>query len=260
MILARIQTELVAERGKDTPRKLCTLLQELSWSVPFLYKFILNSIPDHIITKFAQSDKIDEIERANIFNRFIEESTDPWDNVDWYTKILIPSLFSITVCVQIDMYEVIHHIYKVFQDLCNAFGVAFTKKRVQPLFINAIANGEVSLIQPLDERTQKLLFVRSKIVPVYICGVLHCLGSEAFQNYVTDLITKIALQEQGWDLSHEPILRHAFTSGTKFKLSDTYLKLQEDILTCTNNLVVHPSNRVRTIIVHLFNEMVFCIS
>jgi hypothetical protein len=144
----------------------------------------------------------------------------------------------------------VQEIFKLFYELTTTFGKVFTKHRIQPLFTSAMENGSVRLIQPVDEGVQKVFLVRSKVLPVQICGIYAACEKPVLQNHIKDLILNVTLQQGGWDLKHIPILLFTFKEGGKLTV------VNEDMIAVIHSLVVHPATPVRTTITQLLTVMV----
>lgn len=140
--------------------------------------------------------------------------------------------------------------FKLFYELTKTFGEVFTKHRIQPLFTSAMENGSVRLIQPVDEGVEKLYLVKSKVLPVQICGIYASCESKVLQQHINDLILNVALQQGGWELKHIPILLFTFKEGGKMQL------VNQDMIAVIHSLVVHPATPVRTTITKLLTVMV----
>lgn len=129
----------------------------------------------------------------------VQKTQQNWDVIDWIEFDFVPKMVEVTLKAKSSVPAVVDAICSILHAFSEDFGPQFTKHIISPKFIN-----EIEKLQKLvaSKGTESPTAKRcSRVIIIYIVGVLSSMGQEELSSYLTNLIVDISLGRNGYNHS-----------------------------------------------------------
>lgn len=270
---------LSQHRDHQSSERVIALISIIQASFPFIHQTILVSMPTRTLmglTQDFQEEDGDNVVRIKLaFDRWIirefgsctdstimdaimrrqnHHENQEWSSCEWIIR-LIPHLLSVSISIDTSHVSVRHKLQALVSSICELFGKTFTETFVRKMFLAAIdLHYEVPPVKNMNILSkEKNIIVKSRLLTIFLLGVLTNTDDHHFGKYLTDVVINVAMEQNGWTHDHISLLEDA--------VSDTCKQNQQDeIMSIVWELVLNPSAQVRGIVVRLFSVIMDAIS
>eukprot|EP01125_Pyxidicula_operculata_P014832 TRINITY_DN4991_c0_g1_i1.p1 TRINITY_DN4991_c0_g1~~TRINITY_DN4991_c0_g1_i1.p1 ORF type:complete len:1331 (+),score=329.11 TRINITY_DN4991_c0_g1_i1:371-4363(+) len=226
-------------------------------------KFIENDITIYHVSLYSPEEKLTLI---NQFESTLEILLDQIKNapaeiipkashVNWIVSNFLPKVITQATMIDPINTDVYLALCRLFSSMCTCLGRTFSRVVLKQIFEERLSKTRSSIlhVQQDTDEFDDLVQTRGRLMSLYICGVLaHDITQDmrTVEEKFKELIVHIALEEDYWKESNYMVVATSFT--TLCQLSPGWEDL---ILSLLWDLVVHPANRVRALIIRFFSVM-----
>lgn len=189
------------------------------------------------------------------FNKYInqykpeQKPQQKWSIVDWIEFDFVPKIVEITLKAKSSVPAVVDAICSILCAYTEDFGPQFSKHIVSTKFTNEI------------EKLQKLISTKgpesptakrcSRVVIIYIVGVLSSMGQEELSSYLSNLILDISQGRNGYS----PSYYYTIDSAISYFLHH-FPERKEDLISVARNLIGHNDVQVRHTITKFYYSLI----
>lgn len=227
-LLAKVQSAFEKDDLSKGP-----LIDALTSTISSLYNFSMNTIPEKLKDK--------SLKDLAILEKYIQNRDESWPIVDFLVTKIVPNFINLSCISKSEMH---HEMIKLFSEICKYFGTSFTEKVIKAHAIKSLNDPSIAFMSDYskitkDEYENKMLNARKRLLPVILIGILPYCPGKQLNEFTTDLIKDITLDQKGWSTKQFPLLEGVFALSSKYK------NVQEEFLNLAQSLVSDPGNLMR---------------